>query len=235
MKSAATSLPSVSVCPAATPALAGHAGPNRELADRRLSDLLPVLFASVAARIAASLQRACRSRRASGDALQHSLPDRRQSRQRSDAAAGRSPNIVGLKDCSADRDQSHDPNTYSLHQDPGAGRGLAALTRCLAMTSIIPSSRGWRPCSLNRLFTITVHDLVCSHQHRSRTYGPAQFESHVRQRRNIANSPDGRHQIAVRPPSIWCIRPPKSLAEWKIMPARPRPGRRHCARVRLKD
>ena len=37
-----------------------------------------------------SLQRARRSRRPSGHALQHSLPDRRQSRQRGDAAPGRS-------------------------------------------------------------------------------------------------------------------------------------------------
>ncbi len=66
------------------------AGSNRGLADRRLSDFLPVLFTAVAARAGAALPRARRSRRASGGALQHSLSHRRLSRQRGDAAPGRS-------------------------------------------------------------------------------------------------------------------------------------------------
>ena len=71
-----------------TSALLDTLDANRLMADRRLSDFLPVLFAAVAAGAGASLPRARRSRQPSGSALQHSLPDRRQSRQRGDAAPG---------------------------------------------------------------------------------------------------------------------------------------------------
>ena len=75
----------------------GSAGRNRGMADRRISDLLPVLFAAVAERNDQAFQRAGRPGRTPGPALQHSLPDRRQSRQRGDAATGRHPNIIGLR------------------------------------------------------------------------------------------------------------------------------------------
>ena len=82
---------SASACPAATPAaLLDTLRRDRGVADRRLSDLVPVLFAAVAARPGAALHRACRSCLAPGHALQHPLPHRRQSRQRDDAATRRS-------------------------------------------------------------------------------------------------------------------------------------------------
>ena len=82
---------------------------NRGMADRRLSDLLPVLFAAVAARAGASLQRARRSRRAS-DRCSTTFPTGPASisATRRCCALAAHPNIVGLKDCCADRNQSID-------------------------------------------------------------------------------------------------------------------------------
>jgi len=80
-----------SACPQRYARAFGHTRPNGGMADRRLPDLVSVLFAAVAARPRAALPRARRARPPSGAALQHSLPDRRQSRQRSDAASCRPP------------------------------------------------------------------------------------------------------------------------------------------------
>ena len=104
---------------AATQRPAGHAGENGGMADRWLLISCPYYSRPIAARPRTSLQRARRSRRAPGPALQHSLPDRRQSRQRGDAAACRLIQISSaLKDCCDDRSQS----TRSVAPAPGRFR-----------------------------------------------------------------------------------------------------------------